>query len=68
MKEKRVDMLLSIASFLQLMFLGFAGSFAAELLNDQKNEAILFLTSLAALILIISIVYLYTEIAFITRS
>ncbi len=67
MKEKRVDVLLSLASFLQLMFLGFAGSLVAELIKSQQNNITIFWSSLAALILTISIMYVYSEVLFITK-
>ena len=68
MKEKRVDVLLSVASFLHLVFLGFAGSLVAELFNDHQNEAILFWRSLFALVFAFSLVYIYSEVFMLTKS
>jgi hypothetical protein len=67
MKEKRVDVLLSVASFIQLLFLGFGGAFVSELIKDKSEEGILYWSSFFALIFLICIIYLYSEVLFITK-
>lgn len=46
---------------MQLVFLGFAGSFVSEIIKPEQNQLILFWSSLFALALAILIVYLYLE-------
>lgn len=67
MKEKRVDVLLSVASFLHLMFLGFAGSLAAEVIKSQQSDLILFLSSFFTLILAFILAYIYSQLFFLTK-
>lgn len=59
MLKNRLSVILSFLGFVQLMFIGFGGSFAIEIVKDQSNEAILFWSSLASLVLAIMITYLY---------
>jgi hypothetical protein len=68
MKEKRVDILLAIASFFQLIFLGSSGSFAAEAMSDNPDEKIIFVTSLSALITMTVIIFVYLQTFSLTSS
>jgi hypothetical protein len=61
MKEKRIDILLSIASLFHLILLGSSGSFAAEAMSDHPDERIIFVTSLSALITVIIIIFIYLQ-------
>lgn len=68
MKENRVTVWLSVASFLQFMFLGFAGSFVAEVIKPQSDNTIVFWSSFFSFILAILILYIYLEVFSMTRS
>lgn len=68
MKEKRVDVYLASASFFQLIFLGFGGTFAAELIKNQPSDSILLMSSLFAFILTFIIAYIYTQVFYLTKS
>lgn len=61
MFKDRLSVILSFLSFVQLMFIGFGGSFAVEIVKEESNETILFLSSMITLILGVVITYLYTE-------
>jgi len=61
MRNDRVSIFLSAANFMQLIFLGFAGSFVSEIIKAEQNQLILFWSSLFTLALAILIVYLYLE-------
>lgn len=67
MREKRVDVLVSVASFLHLMFLGFAGALVAELVKDQKDDIIVFWSSFFASLLTCFIIYIYSELFLMTK-
>jgi hypothetical protein len=60
MKEKRVDILLSILSLLHLVLIGISGSFSIEFFSDQPREAVLFTTSFLTVLFVILITYLYS--------
>ena len=68
MREKRVDVLISIVSFLQLLFIGFGGAFVNELIQDQSNSTIIYWSSFFTLVLGIIIAYVYSEVYFMTKS
>lgn len=68
MKENRVTVWLSVASFLQFMFLGFAGSFVSEVIKSHSDNTILFWSSFFSLILAIIILYIYMEVFSMTKS
>jgi len=59
MKKARITVLLSLVTFLELMFLGFGGSFISEMIKDDANEMILFWSSFWSAILVIQILYIY---------
>ena len=60
--------MLSLVTFVQLMFLGFAGSFVAEVIKSRQDDAILFWSSFFSLILAIVILYIYIDIFSKTKS
>ncbi len=68
MKEKRIDVLLSVVAFIQFLFLGFGGAFINELIKNQSDTTILYWSSFFTLIFLISIIYLYLEVLFLTKS
>jgi len=68
MKESRVNVWLSVGSFLQFMFLGFSGSFVTEIVKTQSDDTILYWSSFFAFILSILILYIYFEVFSMTSS
>lgn len=67
MHKERLSVILSFLGFMQLMFIGFGGSFAVEVVKDKSSENVIFLSSLATLILAIIITCLYVEAYSMTR-
>lgn len=68
MKKVRITVLLSFVNLLQLMFLGFGGSFVTEIIKENSNELVLFWSSMFSLILTLFIVYIYVTVFSATRS
>lgn len=60
--------MLSIVTFLELILLGFGGSFVTEVMKDDSNEVVIFWSSMFSFILIIFIVYIYITAFEATRS
>jgi hypothetical protein len=61
MKEKEIDVCLSLASLLHLLVLGFGGAFAAELVSKYPREEVIFFGSMITIVigLICFQLYLY---------
>lgn len=67
MKKIRITDWLSVVTFLELMLLGFGGSFVNEIVKENSNEVVLFWSSMYSLILTIFIVYIYVSVFSATR-
>lgn len=67
MKKIRITAWLSVVTFLELMLLGFGGSFVNEIVKENSNEVVLFWSSMFSLILTIFIVYIYVSVFSATR-
>lgn len=67
MKKIRITAWLSVVTFLELMLLGFGGSFVNEIVKENSNEVVLFWSSMYSLILTIFIVYIYVSVFSATR-
>lgn len=67
MKKIRITAWLSVVTFLELMLLGFGGSFVNEIVKENSNEVVWFWSSMFSLILTIFIVYIYVSVFSATR-
>jgi hypothetical protein len=62
MKEKKIDALLALASFSQLLLLGFGGAFASELISEYPREKVIYFGSMFSLIFLLATIYFYVTI------
>ncbi len=68
MFKERVTVVVSVAQFAQLVFIGFGGSFVTELIKEDPNPSVLFWSSMFSLVLGVFIGYLYAEAFALTRN